>query len=124
MATMVERRLDEAGDPEESLHRGRLQAQGGGTEKSEPWTQKKPPGESEMLRKCDSLDRQLTPGEARDRAEPLQHLRTYIRGAAQYGGVSAPLKKSFLKRGSRDIRVDLEVIKGTACVPDGADGEQ
>ena len=120
---MVEGRLEENEDQEESPHRGRVQAQGGGTEKSDAWAQKKPPSESQMLRKCDSLEQRLTPSEARDRAEPLQRLRNYIRNAAERGGVDAPLKKSFLKRGSRDIRVDLEVIQGMACVPDGAGGE-
>ena len=119
---MVERRLEEDQDQEESPHRGRVQAQGGGTEKSEAWAQQKAPGKSEMLRKCDSLKGQLTPSEARDRAEPLEHLRSYITTAAEGGGVNAPLKKSFLKRGSRDIRVDLEVIKGMACVPDDTGG--
>lgn len=116
---MVEGRLDEDEDQEESPHRGRLQAQGRGTEKSEAWAQKKPPNESQMLGKCDSLEQRLTPSEARDRAEPLQDLRDFIRRASQCGGVYAPLRKSFLKRGSRDIRVDLEVIQGMACVPDG-----
>lgn len=120
---MVEGRLDEDDDQEESLHRGRLQAQGGGTERSEAWVQRKPPNESQMLRNCELLEQQLTPIEARDRVEPLQRLRNYIRNAARRGGVNAPLKKSFLKRGSPDIRVDLEVIKGMACVPDGAGSE-
>ena len=123
MAVMVERRLDEVEDLEAPLHRGRVQAQGSGTEKSEAWAQNAPPSESEMLQKCDSLDRQLTLSEARDRAERFQRLRTYIRNAAQCGGVCAPLKKSFLKRGSRDIRVDLEVITGMACMPDDEGGE-
>jgi hypothetical protein len=116
---MVERWLDQ----EEPPHRGRVQAQGSGTEISEAWAQKKPPSESQMLRKCDLLESQLTPGEARDRAEPLNDLRIFIRNAARRGGVFAPLKKSFLRRGSRDVRVDLEVIKGMACVPDDAGGE-
>ena len=120
---MVERRLAEDEVQEESLHRGRVQAQGSGTEKSDARAQNEPPAESEMLQKCDSLERQLTPSEARDRAEPFGRLRMYIRSAAQCGGVCAPLKKSFLKRGSRDIRVDLEVITGMACVPDDEGGE-
>ena len=122
---MVEGRLDEDEDQEESPHRGRrLQAQGRGTEKSEAWAQKKPPNESQMLGKCDSLEQRLTPSEARDRVEFLQRLRNFIRNAAQRGGIDAPLKKSFPKRGSPDVRVDLEVIKGMACVPDGTGGEQ
>jgi hypothetical protein len=123
MAMMVEGPLDEIEHQEEPRHRGRVQAQGSGTEKSEAWAENEPPGELEMLRKCDSLERQLTPSEAWDRAEPFQRLRMYIRSAAQCGGVCAPLKKSFLKRGSRDIRVDLEVITGMACVPDDEGGE-
>ena len=123
---MVEGRLDEDHDQDGWLHRGRVQAQGSGTEKSEKWAQKKPPSESQMLGKCDSLEAQLTRSEARDRTEPLRDLRVFIRRAAQCGGVSAVngvVRRSFSKRGSRDIRVDLEVVKGMACVPDGTGGE-
>jgi hypothetical protein len=120
---MVEGRLDEDEDQDECPHRGRVQAQGGGTEKSEAWAQKKPPSESHMLGMCDSLEQRLTPSEARDRAEPFRRLRDFLRRAAECGGVYAPFSKSFLQRGPRDIRVDLEVIKGMACVPDGVGGE-
>ena len=111
---------DEAQKPgsEEPLHRGRLQAQGGGTEKSEPWAQAAPPTESEMLQRSDRLENRLTPKERKDREQPFADLRRFIRAAALSGGVTAPVSKSFLKRGSKDIRVDLEVIKGMACVPD------
>ena len=119
---MVEGRLDEDENQDEWLHRGRVQAQGGRTEESEKWEQNKPPGKSEMLGKCDSLESKLTPSQARDRTEPFRRLRDFIRRAAECGGVYAPFNKSFLKRGSRDIRVDLEVIKGMACIPDGEGG--
>jgi hypothetical protein len=99
-------------------HRGRIQAQGGGTEKSEAWAQDTPPTESEMLKMCDDLEGQLTEREKQDRKRPLEQLRRFIRSAASGGGVSAPVSKSFLKRGSKDIRIDLEVITGMACVPD------
>lgn len=99
-------------------HRGRIQAQGGGTEKSESWAQDEPPTESEMLGLADALEAQLTPQEHQDRQQPLEKLRQFIRSAAAAGGVSAPVSKSWLKRGSKDIRIDLEVIKGRACVPD------
>lgn len=107
---------------EEPAHRGRVQAQGGGIEKSEPWAQGTPPTESETLARCDRLENQLTTRERKDREQPLTELRRYIRAAARRNGVSAPVHKSFLKRGSKDIRVDLEVIKGMACVPDHGDG--
>ena len=103
---------------EQPAHRGRIQAQGAGTEKSESWAQGTPPTKREMLEKCDRLESQLTPREKKDREQPMAELRRFIQVAAQGGGVSAPVRKSFLKRGSKDIRVDLEVIKGMACVPD------
>jgi hypothetical protein len=104
-----------------ALHRGRLQAQGGGTEKSVSWLEKVPPTESDMLRMCDQLEAQLTPSELKERQEPLQKLRRHIRQAAKSGGICAdpkPYQKSFSKRGSQGMRVDLEVHKGKACVPD------
>lgn len=106
----------------EPHHRGRIQAQGGGTEKSESWAQPKPPTGSEMLKKCDQLEGQLTDREKEDREKPLADLRRFISSAARAGGVAALHRKSFLKRGSKDIRVDIEVIKGMACVPDRTDG--
>ena len=77
-----------------------------------------PPTRREMLQKCDALEAQLTTKERRDREEPLQRLCEFIVRASEQGGVSAPCRRTFLKRGTRDIRVDLEVISGQACVPD------
>jgi hypothetical protein len=71
-----------------------------------------------MLQLCDDLEAELTDREKQDRKQPLEQLRRFIRSAARGGGVSAPVSKSFLKRESRDIRTDLEVITGMACVPD------
>src|SRR5438067_3024446 len=108
----------EGGQP---LHRGRVQAQGGGTEESEPWAEPAPPTAGDVLRTIDVLEARLTPKERREREQPFADLRRYVRNAAAAGGISAsdrPVKKSFLKRGSRDVRVDLEVLKGSACVPD------
>jgi hypothetical protein len=103
---------------QEAAHRGRIQAQGGGTEKSEAWSRDEPPTESGMNALCDSLEKQLTPRERQDRERPLASLRRFIHLAASAGGVIAPVSKSFMKPGSKDIRIDLEVIKGQACVPD------
>jgi hypothetical protein len=99
-------------------HRGRIQAQGGGTEKSESWAQGEPPTETEMLSLCDRLESQLTNQEKKDREQGLRQLRRFIRAAARAGGVAAPVNRSWYKRGSKDIRIDLEVVTGMACVPD------
>lgn len=99
-------------------HRGRIQPQGGGTEKSVAWSRDSPPTESEMLQFCDELEAQLTEDESRDRSQPMALLRNLIRRVAALGGVSAPFNRSWRKRGSKDIRIDLEVKTGQACVPD------
>lgn len=105
-------------DSTNPTHRGQIQAQGGGTEKSESWAQQEPPTKTEVLQKREFLKKQLTAREERDREEPLERLREFIVMAADQGGIWAPYSKTFLKRGTRDIRVDLEVISGQACVPD------
>lgn len=99
-------------------HRGRIQAQGGGTEESVPWARDTPPTVSEMLKMCDDLEAKLSEREKNDRAQALAQLRRFLRSAAQGGGVAAPVTKTWLKRGSRNIRIDLEVVKGSASVPD------
>ena len=87
---------DSANPPSGSAaHRGRIQAQGGGTEKSEAWAQGNPPTETEMLALCDRLESQLTPREQKDREQPLRQLRRFIRAAARAGGVSAPVSRSW-----------------------------
>jgi hypothetical protein len=99
-------------------HRGRIQAQGRGTEKSESWAQGDPPTETAMLQLCDRLEAQLTAREQKDREQPLRQVRRFIRAAARAGGVSAPVSRSWCQRGSKDVRIDLEVAAGMACVPD------
>ena len=96
-------------------HRGRIQAQGSGCEKSRSWAQNEPLTAIGMLAMCDELEAELSPAERRDRAECFEELRRYIRNAAGHGGLFAPASKSFLKRGARHIRVDLEVHRGEAC---------
>jgi hypothetical protein len=74
-----------------------------------------------MLRFCMELEAQLTPAEKRDREEPMAELRSCIERAAKSGGFRADpgvYKKSFGKKGSADIRVDLDVFLGSACVAD------
>jgi hypothetical protein len=105
---------------EEYPHRGRIQAQGGGTEQSISWARRTPPTKTEMLSMCTELESKLTPGELADREQGFAELRRYIEAAATGGGAPHGVRKSFPKRPTvaSDIRVDLEVIKGSACVPD------
>jgi hypothetical protein len=116
---------DDNQNGDDGAHRGRVQAQGGGTEESEPWAESRPPTVTRVLVCVDLLEGKLKPKERRDRAQPFVDVRRYVRNAGRAGGIWAnpkAHKKSFLKRGSAEIRVDLEVLKGGACVPDDYSG--
>ncbi len=100
------------------MHRGRLQAQGPGTEESEPWTQDSPPTKSEMLASLDRLWDKLTPQEQQDRVSCFADARRFVQQAPA-AGISAVCMKSFRNRRLRGgVRVDLEVRAGSACVDD------
>src|SRR4051812_30705106 len=96
-------------------HRGRFQAQGGGLEDSEPWNEEKPlpaPRGHELL---SSLQAKIPPREAAIRHESFTKAHRFIDSGASSGGVG-PCKKSFVVRGGRDQRVDIEVLSGVAFV--------
>lgn len=99
-------------------HRGRVQAQGGGTEESVAWAQDTPPTRSDGLRMLDQLAARLTASELTARQGAFAEARDFVDRAAQAGGVG-PVKKSFPHKPLRGgIRVDIEVQKGIAFVPD------
>jgi hypothetical protein len=103
---------------EKPLHRGRIQAQGGGTEESESWAQASPPTLSEVMRLIDRLEARLTPKEKKIRERGFNQLRRAVENAAKAGGFWAQRPRSFPKPPVGDIRVDLEVITGRAAIPD------
>jgi hypothetical protein len=105
-------------ESEKPIHRGRVQAQGGGTEKSESWAQASPPTFSQIMRLIERLEAQLTPQEKKIREKGFAQLRKAVENAAKAGGFWARQSRSFPKPPVGDIRVDLEVITGRAAVPD------
>jgi hypothetical protein len=107
---------DESHEGSEPLHRGRIQAQGGGTEVSVAWAQPAAPTLTEMLGFCDTLEGKLAPAEREVRRSDFAALRKFLKTAASHGGISGELKKSFREKRAKSIRVDLEVRKGKACV--------
>lgn len=96
----------------EAPHRGRIQAQGGGVEKSVSWNRQTPPTESEMMAMVRELEAKLTPAEKRAREVAFEQLRRLIRAAAQAGTGLPVLRRSYPFPAIRGIRVDLEVLKG------------
>ncbi len=101
----------------QQVHRGRIQAQGGGLESSVPWNQTTPPTAAQGLKMLNALKTQLSPKDLRARAAVFTKAERFIQNAGNAGGVSAPVSKTFLVPGTRDIRVDIEVITGHAFVP-------
>jgi hypothetical protein len=102
----------------EAPHRGRIQAQGAGVEKSVSWNRQTPPSESEMMAMVQQLEAKLTPSELRARERAFIDLREYIRRAVMKDGTGIIRSKRFPFDAVGGIRLDLEVLKGTAAVAD------
>jgi RHS repeat-associated protein len=91
----------------------RLQAQGGGLEKSVPFNQPFPVTADQALAGLDDLATQLTPRQMSQRDQAFSKAAAFIRSAAAAGGVG-PMARSFTNRGVRgkNARVDVEVLRG------------
>ena len=101
-------------------HRGRVQAQGGGLDESVRWGTDSPPTMSMVLGYIDELEGKLTESEREERELGFRQIREHVRRLAAAGGMDAPHLPSFPKPPLKGgIRVDLEILAGRACVPDG-----
>lgn len=94
-------------------HRGRIQAQGGGTEKSVSWAQDEPLTKADGLQLLSDLKDQLTEKELKLREKQLKDAERFINNAK---GVDAPTMVNFQDYKTKDIRVDIEVKGGIAFV--------
>jgi hypothetical protein len=65
----------------------------------------------------DELEARLNRSERLAREEAFRQARNYVRNVPS-PGLPAVTKKSFPRNNRSDIRVDLEVQAGLACVPD------
>lgn len=93
-------------------HRGRFQAQGGGIEKSESWAQDEPISKTDGLSLLEKLWNKLTQKERDIREKPYEDAKRYVENVD--GGIDAVVKKSFKNRRTKDVRIDVEVLGGTA----------
>ncbi len=100
----------------DNIHRGRIQAQGNSVEKSENWSQDNPLTSTNGLELLGDLKLQLSKREIEEREYGLYKAKAFIETAAENGGVDAPMKKSFKTPKTKDIRIDIEVLGGTAFV--------
>lgn len=98
------------------MNRGRIQAQGNGTEKSEPWATLSDITKDIGINKVTNLEQQLTPAELSQRQIALQQVRNRI-NTTPYCGISALYKKSYWNDfRQRQIRIDIEVLNGIAFI--------
>lgn len=100
---------------DKKAHRGRFQAQGGGVEESESWSQDQPLSKSQGLQLLARLKARL-PAKARgQRKKAFRQAERYIQQAE--GGIDAHKLKSFYDdKKDRSIRVDLEILSGRAFI--------
>src|SRR5690349_12939887 len=96
-------------------HRGRFQSQGGGLEESEPWNEPEALQALKGHHLLSGLQYKIPYKEAEIRHDSFIKAHRFIDSAASAGGVG-PCKKSFLVRGSRAQRVDIEVQSGLAFI--------
>lgn len=99
-----------------SQHRGRVQAQGGGIEESVSWSQDTPLTRVEALNMLQALEYKLSPSEKKLRASSFDKARKFINNSATKSGVDAQVHKTFKVKGTKDSRIDIEIITGKAFV--------
>ncbi len=97
-------------------HRGRFQAQGDGLEESESWAQNAPLSVDEALELIDQLEEKIPDKEHQMLENPLEKARAFVLEAGNYGGVNAPISKTFKVQKSRSLRIDIEVHAGQAFI--------
>jgi hypothetical protein len=84
-------------------------------QESEPWDEEEPLRALQGHHLLSGLRLKIPPREAALRDESFLKAHRFIDSAASSGGVGF-CKKSFVVRGSRDRRVDIEVQSGLAFV--------
>ena len=98
------------------MNRGRIQAQGDGTEKSSSWAINGDFTKTMGLNKIDELEQQLSRAELSKRDNALKQAKHRIRTSPTYG-ISAVMKKSYYNDfRHREIRIDIEVNHGISFV--------
>jgi hypothetical protein len=98
------------------MNRGRVQAQGNGTEKSSSWASNHDVTKGMGLLSVDGLIAQLEPAELHLRTTALQKSKDRINSAPS-NGVIAVMKKSYYDDfRNKKVRVDIEVNAGTAFI--------
>lgn len=98
------------------MHRGRIQSQGGNVEKSEKWNLTAPISRDTANGKVNILKSRHSRREQKIRSYAFLKAKKFIDVSSMAGGVDNPISKTFMVKGSKDKRVDIEVKEGKAFV--------
>lgn len=101
--------------PVTAENRGRIQAQGGGIEESEPWADPVPLPCENGLAKSNTLESGLPRRERQVRAVAFNSAREFMRRCEENKGTGVT-SKSYPVRDDKNRRVDIEVRSGWAFV--------
>lgn len=99
-----------------SNNRGRIQIQGNKFEDSISWSNNEPPTAKDGLEMLQELENRIPKKEAEIRKNEFENARNFIQKASEKGGVDAPVSKTFKVQDTKDVRIDIEVIKGRAFI--------
>lgn len=64
----------------------------------------------------DELTESLTKRERKAWQEAIDKAKKWIINAGKNGGADAPVSKTFLIKGTKDVRIDIEIITGKAFI--------
>ena len=93
-------------------NRGRVQAQGTHLEESVSWDTDKPVTVKDVQDKLEELKRKLSKGDLKDREEAFKKAKNFIENGNSCNGLDAPISKTFMVKGTKHERVDIEIISG------------
>ena len=93
-------------------NRGRVQAQGTHLEESVSWDTDKPVTVKDVQDKLEELKRKLSKRDLKDRKEAFEKAKNFIENGNNCNGLDAPISKTFMVKGTKHERVDIEIISG------------
>ena len=93
-------------------NRGRVQAQGTHLEESVSWNTDEPVTVKDVQDKLKELKKKLSRKDLKDRKEAFKKAENFLENGNSCNGLDAPISKTFMVKGTRHERVDIEIISG------------
>ena len=93
-------------------NRGRVQAQGTHLEESVSWDTDKPVTVKDVQDKLEELKRKLSKRDLKDREEAFKKAKNFIENGNSCNGLDAPISTTFMVKGTKHERVNIEIILG------------